>query len=563
MAVRRTNIPSQPSTDPLNALLDLSEALTRSKTGGVFSEALACVLSGTGLRAGVVHEASATGLDLVAEEGLPAAMREQVGSISSAAQPWFVAQTAVKRRRLIVEEDGVSMFGARVPAAVLRSSGWNALACAPLVIGRDVLGTLTVTAPSPEFLTPARLTMLETVANVVALFLAREKALSDDALHAEGQPSLTEVDEKLTRLATLGALAVGFADDLRTVSTQLTSFIKNQEKWLAQLRHRHPGAAPVIRELEPMQEEAASALMLARMSGGRLLAALDETAAEPIDVASVVQEVVGHVEPIARSRNVDVLVAVQPGSDPLVKGRRSEIRQVALGLVSDGIDACGYEDKHEFPAVPAAQMQIVSVTVTREKTKIVLVCEHSGKSASTEHRNTTTLRSPRSRDRLGLLLARNIVAGHGGTIEVTRSELGGTLVRVVFPAATPPPSSRRAKGGPASSKRSRPTIAEFEAQPTTKRDGWTAKPNHLFGGQPLAIRAPSPAKLASDESPLSEVDMLASTERGATLAASMNPSGRPRTQVVISDSTSPASTSVPPSSSRKRGQSGPPSKRRG
>lgn len=563
MAVRRPNVPSQPPNNPVAALLELSSSLTRSTTGGFFSEALNCIFTATGLHAGVVHEVTSSGLELAAEEGLPPAVRNHIGSISSAAPLWFVAQNAAKRRRTIVEEDAATMFGARASAAVIRSSGWNAIASAPMVIGRDVFGVISIAAPAAEFLSPQRLAVLETVANVMALFVAQNKASSDDGAAIESPTSLTDVDEKLTRLATLGALALGFADDLRTVSSQLALFIKHQEKWLEQLRIRHPGAAPVVRELEPLHEEAASALMLARMSSGRLLAAIDENAAETIDVASVVYEVVGHVEPAARSRNVDVLVAVQPGSEPLVRGKRSEIRQLVLGLVLDGIDACGYEDKPDNLAAPAPQMQIVSITVTREKSKVTLVVEHSGKGSTTEHRLTPRLRSTRSRETLGLLLGRNIVASHAGSIEIMRSDLGGALVRVVLPAATPPPSSKRSKGGPASSKRSRAEMAILEQQPTTKRDGWTAKPNALVGAQPVAIRAPAPVALAVETSPLSEADMMASTERGSALAASLiPPTPRRKGAAIISNESGVPSVPAPPST-RRRSQAGPPSKRRG
>jgi hypothetical protein len=160
---------------------------------------------------------------------------------------------------------------------------------------------------------------------------------------------------------------------------------------------------------------------------------------------------------------------------------------------------------------------------------------------------------------LGLLLARNIVALHNGSLEVTRSDLGGTLVRVVLPAATPPPSSKRSKGGPASSKRERPTMSmdAVAAQPTTKRDGWTAKPNAIRGEQPLAIRAPGPTASMSEDPPASEVDMLASTERGSALAASLIPSSRrAAVSVVITGNAAPPST-------RRRSHSGPASKKRG
>jgi signal transduction histidine kinase len=560
MAVRRTNNPPpQPSSNPLTALLGLSGLLTRSSTGGVFSEALTSLLTGTGLHCGVVHEMTSTGLELVAEEGLPQGLRAHIGSISLSAPPWFVVQQAVKRRRLIVEEDALTMIGSRVPEAILRSTGWLAVASAPMALGRDVLGAITIAGPGIEYLSPTRLAMLETVANVVALFLAHQRASAEAPAAADGPNSLSEIEEKLTRLATLGSLALGFADDLRAISSQLDVFIKNQEKWLQQLRVKHPGAAPVIRDLEPLQEEAASALMLARMSGGRLLAALDETALESVDLGSVVYDVVGHAEPGARAKNVDVLVSVQAGSDPIVRGKRSEIRQLVVGLVNDAVEACGREDKPDYPTAPPPQVQMLSVSVNREKNKIHLVVEHSGKGTATEHRQTSRLRSSRPKDPLGLFLGRNIVALLNGTIEVTRSDLGGALVTVTLPAAVPPPSSKRNKGGPASSKRAR-SIAAAEASPMTKRDGWTAKPGVITGAQAVPIRTPAPT--VTD--PFSESDMLASTERGSALAGAVPASPRGQRGVVITEADDSAAPSVPvPPSTRRRSQSGPTSKRRG
>lgn len=561
MVVRRTsNPPPQPSHNPLAALLGISGVLTRSSTGGVFSEALTSLLAGTGLHSGVVHEVTPAGLELVAEEGVPPALRAHLGSISSAGSPWFVAQNSVKRRRLIVEEDALTMFGGRVPEGVLRSTGWLAVASAPMVIGRDILGVMTIAAPGGDYLSPTRLATLETIANMVALFLAQQRASAEGNVAPEAPHSLSDIDQKLTRLATLGALALGFADDLRAISSQLASFIKSQEDWLEKLRIKHPGAAPVLRDLEPLQEEAASALMLARLSGGRLLAALDENALESVDVGTLVYDVVGHAEPAARKRNVDVLVSVQAGSDPLVRGKRSEIRQLIVGLVNDAVDACGREDKPDNPAAPPPQVQMVAIAVTREKSKIRLVVEHSGRGTTTEHRLTSRLRSSRFQDTLGLLLGRNITTKLGGSLEVTRSDLGGTLVTVTLPLAPAPPSSKRNKGGPASSKRARGAMPELEASPMTKRDGWTAKPAVITGNQAAPIRTPAPT--VSDTSPFSESDMLASTERGSALAASMPASPRGQRGVVITEASDAGAPSAPaPPSTRRRSQSGPASKR--
>ncbi|MBK9265073.1 MAG: HAMP domain-containing histidine kinase [Polyangiaceae bacterium] len=555
MAARRTTAESQPSHPALSALLSLSGSLTRTKPGGVFAEALTCVFEGTKLHAGMVHEATPSGLELVAEEGLPAALRPHVGSFPAAVAPWFVIQEAAKRRRLTVDDDAASILAARVSPSVLRSAGWNAVAAAPIVIGRDVVGVISLAASSAELFTSQVLTVLETAANMLALFLAREKALAGEVPRTERPASVTDVDEKLMRLATLGALAAGFVDDLRAVSSQLASYSSHQEKWLEQLRMRHPSAAAVLRELESAQEEAANTLMLARTSGGRLLAALEETAPELVDVGSVVHDAVGLVESAARARNVDILVAIQPGAESLVRCKRSHLWQLVHGLLADGIDACGRADKPGKPTIQAPRMQIVSVSVAREKNKIVVTIEHSGKAATTEHRRATSIHPLLAREPLGLMLARNIAASHGGTLEAARSDLGGMLVRVTLPASASPPSSKRARSGPTSSKRARMNAPTLDAMPAVQLPD--TLPGSVSGGSLRPSRARAQTLPAFDEPPpVSEVDMYASTERVPLAYSAAAPARAPASIISTNVNDSPKITVVVPPSTRKRSNSG-------
>ncbi|MDI1475517.1 ATP-binding protein [Polyangium sp. y55x31] len=519
MAARRTIATTRPSPS-LQALLGLSGLLARGKAGGLLSEALALVLEGVGAQRGAAYEATGDGLELVADVGLLSTLRAYISTFSSSEVPWFPAQTAAKKRRVITETDAAAALAGRIDPELVNSAGWGTILAAPIMIGRDVLGALLVAAPSPEMLSPEATFVLETAANMLALSMAHEKArdravaLAEEAKPRAGTLERRGADAKLARLAILGSLAAGFADEMRWPLSSLGTQLEEQEKLIGHLRVRFPGVASALDDLARIQDEATTALKFARTAGTRLLSALEESNAEPVDLEDLAHEAAALVEPTARARSVDLLVTAVHGSSPVVVGKRSDLGQLLLALLTNGVDACAAAAEANKKAGEEPQKPLVCVTLTRDKDQVVMRVEDSGPGIPPDVRARifdpffTTKRESLG---IGLTLARQVAVAHGGTLELDRSDLGGALLRVVLPAA--PAGVSLARNQPPPPSRRKPLMPSSPPEgPSTARDGWTSAPKAIeqkTSRRP--VRAPLPVKNALVVA--ADTDVCAPTQR--------------------------------------------------
>ncbi|MRG93601.1 GAF domain-containing sensor histidine kinase [Polyangium spumosum] len=528
MAVRRTTAATRPSPS-LQALLGLSGLLARGKAGGLLSEALALVLEGVGASRGAAYEASDDGLELKADVGLPATLRAYIRTFPSSEVPWFPAQTAAKKRRVVTETEAQKALAGRIDPDLVGSAGWATIAAAPILIGRDVLGVLVVAASAPEMLSPEAPFVLETAANMLALSMAHEKARE----HAAALVEATKVagdshegrgaDAKLARLAILGSLAAGFADEMRWPLSSLGTQLEEQEKLIGHLRVRFPGVASALDDLARIQDEATTALRFARTAGTRLLSALEDSSAEPVDLEDLAHEAAALVEPTARGKNVDLLVTVMHGTAPVVVGKRSDLGQLLLALITNGVEACAAAAAAaSTKAGEGEQKPLVCVAITREMDRVVVRVEDAGPGIPPDVRARifdpffTTKKDALG---IGLTLARQVAASHGGALELDRSELGGALVRVVLPAAPadvvvlrdqPPPPSRRKPLFDASEAVIAPSSPIHS--PSTARDGWTSAPKPIEQRKSRRpVRAPVPIPNALVVT--ADTDVCAPTQR--------------------------------------------------
>jgi signal transduction histidine kinase len=540
MAVRRTN--AVPRTSPaLSALLGLSGLCARARQGGVLSEALAIVLEGTGAARGAIYEVGVDGLELVVEEGLSPTMRAFIRAFPANEPPWFPVQTAAKKRRVVLEEDVAEACASHIDRALVHASGWSSIAAAPIMIGRDVLGVLAIAAASPDAFSPDAATVLETAANTLALAIAREKSQPDGKAAMPSHDRKGAADTKLARLAILGSLAAGFADELRWPLSSLGTQLEEQEKLIGHLRVRYPGVAAAFDDLARIQDEATTALRFARTAGSRLLSAIEESNAEPIDLADLAHEAAALVEPTARAKNVDLLVTSLHEVEPIVVGKRSEIGQLLLSLLTNGVEACASMVKAPAKLGVEPEKPLVCVSVSREQNKIHVSVEDSGPGIAPDIRPRifdpfyTTKKDSLG---IGLTLARQVAVAHGGTIELDRSELGGALVRAILPAA-PAGTALPKHSAPASRRKPLRSSPPGEATPHTARDGWTGAPRHLTSSGlaiPRPVRAPTAAPNPLIVAP--DTDVCAPTQR----VPQTPPAGVPVVRAAISISRAPLAT---------------------
>ena len=558
MAARRTILAPRPSP-ALQALLGLSGLLARAKQGGVFSEALALVFEGSGVQRGAVYEASAEGLTLVAEEGLPKALAAFVRVFGPTETPWFPVQNAAKKRRVVVENEVALAAASRIDAALVDTAGWSAVAAAPIMVGRDVLGVLVIAAPSADAFSPDTLAVLETAANVLALSIARDQASALAKPETPLDERRAPAETKLARLAILGSLAAGFADEIRWPLSSLGTQLVEQERLIGDLKTRYPGVGGAFADLARIQEEATTALTFARTAGSRLLSAIEDGPAQPVDLSELAHEATALVEPTARARQVDLLVTSIDDGKPIVIGKRSDLGQLLLALLTNSVDACASVAKPPGKDGKESEKPLVCVTVAREGNKIVLCVEDAGPGIPPDVKPRIFepfFSTKKEGVGLGLTLARQVVVAHNGSIELERSELGGALLRVVLPAAPvgtviardhappsrrkpiPPPQPEPAPGP--KPERLMPSEPTEESPPHTVRDGWTSAPSPIKQPSKRPVRAPQP--LPGSQRVGRDADVCAPTQRVPRTPATGSPVVQMPKPVMIS---SPAATPIP------------------
>ena len=162
-----------------------------------------------------------------------------------------------------------------------------------------------------------------------------------------------------------------------------------------------------------------------------LLARLDQErpiAFAPVDLVTVVGDVVHDAKAVAPQRAVDVAV---DGDPPIVAGDDARLHQVVQNLVTNAL-------RHTPADTP------IEVRLTSEaRQAVVEVVDHGG-GLSPEIRERVFERfyrveSSRTRDAggagLGLSIVAALVSAHGGSVSVQDTPGGGATFRVVLPLA--------------------------------------------------------------------------------------------------------------------------------
>ncbi len=146
-----------------------------------------------------------------------------------------------------------------------------------------------------------------------------------------------------------------------------------------------------------------------------------------IDLAELARTAARRVEPLARERDVDLIVDAPERR--LLEGDRDRLLQLVLILVDNAID-------HAPPGTPA------EVTVGRRGGDVVLTVSDHGPGIPAEDRERVfepfaRLAGAASRPKgagLGLAIARRIASAHGGWIVATAAPGGGARFEVTLPA---------------------------------------------------------------------------------------------------------------------------------
>jgi two-component system OmpR family sensor kinase len=166
-------------------------------------------------------------------------------------------------------------------------------------------------------------------------------------------------------------------------------------------------------------------LVLARMDQERPLRFI------PVDLLTVVADVVHDARAVATDRQIDLQVADAP---PIVSGDEARLHQVVQNLLTNAL-------RHTPPGTP-----IETRLRTERRSAVIEVVDH-GPGLDPQQRERVFERfyrveSSRTRDSggsgLGLAIVAALVAAHGGAVTVDDTPGGGATFLVTLPLAEPP-----------------------------------------------------------------------------------------------------------------------------
>ena len=277
---------------------------------------------------------------------------------------------------------------------------------------------------------------IERTRRIVASRAANDfSPLTDEGLPDEVRPLVDELNLLFGRVRSAFEVQKHFvADAAHELRSPLTA-LKLQAQAL-----RRTDADPALREagitrlnlgLDRAIRGVEQLLLLAREEAGSGQAF---SAAEPVDLQTVVNLAVADVLPQARLKNIDLGLAGAPSMQamPAVNGQLDALRILLRNLLENAVKY----------TPPGGQ---VDVSLDVQQSQPVLMVEDSGPGIAPENRQRVFDRFFRASDTsqetgsgLGLAIVQAIADRHGAALALHRSaRLGGLQVEVRFPAARP------------------------------------------------------------------------------------------------------------------------------
>lgn len=222
------------------------------------------------------------------------------------------------------------------------------------------------------------------------------------------------------KMASLGRLAAGIAHEIGNPLSSISAVLQKM------LRRSGP---EIKADLDAMQDQVERINRIMRSMG--TMTGPSPAARQVLDLNSVVAKAVSVMELDTRWKRHDVSVdlALKP---LLVHGNADQLLQVFLNIMLNALDAMGSHGRLEI--CTACQNSAVEVSMADSGPGI------APSVWSRLFEPFVTTKPLGQGTGLGLHISWNIVAGHGGTISVGKSETKGSLFTVVLPAS---PSAER------------------------------------------------------------------------------------------------------------------------
>jgi len=326
----------------------------------------------------------------------------------------------LERAVLLVQEPGADVLVpvARVGAVRLgpvaagaRPGGGPWTAEVPVVVDGAPVGLLCLARRGGVRLAAADRALADRVAEGAGQLVWHHRASAD---LARARELLARAD----RLAALGTLAASVAHEIRNPLVSVRTFIQLLPERLADEEFRTNFRDLALGEVERIVALINDLLSFSRGAPAQY---------EPTDMNELVGQIVRLLDAEARRQDVELTASVDAAL-PLVRVDDAQVKQVLMNVVLNAIQACAPRGR-------------VAVTTAAEPPWCVVAVLDSGAGIAPE--NAERIFEPffstkETGSGLGLFIAREIVARHGGDIRAARRREGGSVfsIRLPLPART-------------------------------------------------------------------------------------------------------------------------------
>ena len=295
------------------------------------------------------------------------------------------------------------------PAEAIERLSWTLRV--PLAAAVADVGVLLLHTRGDRPLPPSDKALVEQVAAGIVQ-VAESERLAEDV--ARTRDLLARAD----RLSALGTLSAGVAHEIRNPLVSVRTFIQLLPERLADEEFRTGFRDLALGEIERICGLINDLLAFSRPA---------PVERELTDLNELVAQITRLLDAEARRRDVTVVWRGDPAL-PLVVVDDAQVKQVLMNVILNAIQACG----------PHGSVEITTrVEESRGHRWSTVVIADSGAGIAPEHLEQIFDPFFTTKDAgsgLGLFIARQIVAAHGGEISAVPRPEGGTAFSIHFPA---------------------------------------------------------------------------------------------------------------------------------
>jgi two-component system sensor kinase FixL len=226
----------------------------------------------------------------------------------------------------------------------------------------------------------------------------------------------------VTRISTMGELAASLAHELNQPLTAILSNAQAAQRFLAAKPNDLQEVHEILKDI--VQDNSRAGEVIRRM---RVLVKKGELAFVPLDIASIIRDVVALVRSDAILHSVRVVLEFNGGL-PLARGDRVQLQQVILNLLLNAFDAMKDLPASEREVLLRAELDSAGMLAVSVRDRGIGI---SG--AKVDKIFEPFYTTKRDGLGMGLSISRSIIEAHGGQLWVENNQERGTTFHFTIP----------------------------------------------------------------------------------------------------------------------------------